>query len=220
MIRRVYEQTMKCEDLDHVIVATDDDSIKMHMDSFGGHVIMTSDKHRSGTERCLEVVNKLTQIGKKYDVVINIQGDEPYIDPLQIKQVISCFTQPGTEVATLIKKIISTDELSDPNVVKVAIDVQGKALYFSRSTIPFTRGKDTSDWIHSTIYYKHIGIYGYQSDVLKQLVALPCSPLESAESLEQLRWLENGFHIQTQITEIESVSIDVPMDLLKITNRS
>lgn len=220
MIRRVYEQALKCKDLDDVIVATDDESIRMNIDSFGGQVMMTSEKHRSGTERCQEVVQKLTRTGKKYDVIINIQGDEPYIDPLQIKQVVSCFQQPETQVGTLIKKIISTEELTDPNIVKVAIDVHGKALYFSRSPIPFTRGKNTKEWINYTIFYKHIGIYGYRSDVLKQLADLPSSLLESAESLEQLRWLENGVHIQTQITDIESISIDAPADLLKITNRS
>jgi len=220
MIRRVYEQALKCAELDHVVVATDDDSIRKQVELYGGQVIMTSEKHRSGTERCLEVVEKLTSIENKWDIVINIQGDEPYIDPLQIKQVVSCFGHAETEAATLIKKITSTEELTDPNVVKVTIDIMGRALYFSRSAIPYARGKESGDWIHSAVYYKHIGIYGYRADILPKLVALPVSPLESAESLEQLRWLENGFKIQTQITDIESVSIDVPMDLLKITNRS
>ncbi|MCK9203966.1 MAG: 3-deoxy-manno-octulosonate cytidylyltransferase [Bacteroidales bacterium] len=220
MIQRVFEQALLCKELDQVIVATDNEMILKHVESFGGSAMMTSEKHRSGTERCAEVADRLINAGKPYDVVINIQGDEPYIDPSQIAQVASCFRDPGAVIATLIKKITYAAELTDPNVVKVVTDWKGKALYFSRAAIPFTRGKEAADWIGFTSYYKHLGIYGYQTKILHQLVTLPVSPLESAESLEQLRWLGNGFQIQTQITDIESFSVDVPSDLLKITNRS
>ena len=219
MIQRVYGQALSCRGLDHLVVATDHEAIRDHILSFGGLVVMTSEKHRSGTERCQEVVQQLASNNQFFDVVINIQGDEPNIDPIQIEQVLSCFQHPGTDISTLIKTISSVDELTSPDVVKVVADLHGKALYFSRSPIPNSRGIPIGEWLRDTIYYKHIGIYGYRSEILRQLVNLPVSPLELAESLEQLRWLENGFHIQTKITEIESVSVDTPADLLKITNK-
>lgn len=220
MINRVYEQAMSSKALDHLVVATDHETIRDHICALGGSVVMTSEKHRSGTERCQEVVELLASKNQFFDVVVNIQGDEPYIDPIQIEQVVSCFHQPGTVISTLIKTIASANELTSPDVVKVVADLQGKALFFSRSPIPHTRGKAIGEWLQNTIYYKHIGIYGYRPAILAQLVNLPVSPLESAESLEQLRWLENGFQVQTMITGIESISIDTPADLLKITNNA
>ncbi|MEI7662371.1 MAG: 3-deoxy-manno-octulosonate cytidylyltransferase [Bacteroidota bacterium] len=218
MIRRVYEQATLCSCLDRVVVATDHEKIVRHVASFGGNVMMTGEHHRSGTERCMEVVEKLKETGETFDYVINIQGDEPFIDPAQITQLAGCFSRPGTLLATLIRKITKPEELVSPNVVKVVTDSQGSALFFSRSVIPFTRGAEMKNWLSATSYYKHIGIYGYSAPVLKTIVDLPPSPLEIAESLEQLRWLENGFKIQTQVTDYESVAIDTPDDLLKITN--
>jgi 3-deoxy-manno-octulosonate cytidylyltransferase (CMP-KDO synthetase) len=219
MIQRVYEQALKCDKLTSVVVATENEAIFNHVRLCGGHVLMTSNRHRSGTERCNEVVQMLRKGGKEYDYVINIQGDEPFINPEQITQVADCFVDAQTRLATLIKKITCTEDLSNPNVVKVAIDHNGMALLFSRSPIPYTRGKDQPSWLSVTTYYRHIGIYGYQSSVLEDLVSLPETPLETAESLEQLRWLEHGFRIKTHITEYESVAIDAPADLLRITNR-
>jgi len=219
MIQRVYEQALKCDQLWKVIVATDHETIFNHLLSVNGNVVMTSGHHKSGTERCCEVVESLEEQGSLVDVVINIQGDEPYIDPRQIDQLIQCFDKEGTEIATLVKKISSAAELSDPNVVKAVIGEQGQVLYFSRSAIPFLRGKEQSEWFHHASYFEHIGIYGYRTSVLKSIVKLKCSPLESAESLEQLRWLENGHKIQSRETEYESVAIDTPADLSKITNR-
>ena len=220
MIQRVYERSLQSVSLAKVIVATDNDAINNHVALFGGHVMMTNEHYRSGTERCQEVVEKLRLAGETYDYVINIQGDEPYIEPGQIDQVADCFSNSGTQLATLIRKITMVEELTNPNVVKVVIDNKDTALFFSRSPIPYTRGSDPKEWLSATTYYKHIGIYGYQPSVLGKIVALPPSTLELAESLEQLRWLEHGYRIQTQITEYESIAIDTPTDLLKITNRT
>ncbi len=218
MIQRVYEQAIRCGKLAKVVVATDNEAIFHHVILFGGNALMTGEHHATGTERCHEAVEKLGSAGENYDFIINVQGDEPYIDPAQISQVADCFQYAHTQLATLIKKISSVEELINHNVVKVVVDNQGCAMLFSRSVIPFTRGNDMQTWLSETTYYKHIGIYGYQASVLAKIVALPVSALERAESLEQLRWLEAGYRIQTQITEFESVAIDVPADLLKITN--
>jgi 3-deoxy-manno-octulosonate cytidylyltransferase (CMP-KDO synthetase) len=182
--------------------------------------MMTGTHHATGTERCREVVDKLHLQKEEFDYVINIQGDEPYIKPEQIGQVASCFENPTTRLATLVKKINSLEELNSPNTVKAVLDNQGFAMFFSRAVIPFSRGKAQQDLLSGTIYFKHIGIYGYQSSVLNEIVALPVSELERSESLEQLRWLENGYRIKTQITEFESIAIDSPEDLLKITNKT
>ncbi len=221
MIQRVFEQAIQCDQLDKVVVATDSQAIFDHVLRFGGYPLMTGEHHTSGTERCCEAVAKLRLDGEVYDYVINIQGDEPYIDPFQIKQVADCFkNDPGTQLATLIKKISSQDELVSPNVVKVVVDIHGYAMLFSRSVIPYTRGFDQQTWLTEMTFYKHVGIYGYQTSVLEQIVTLPVSLLERAESLEQLRWLENSYKIKTQITEYDSIAIDTPADLLKITNSS
>lgn len=220
MIRRVYEQSLKCDALTDTVVATDDEAIFKHVRLFNGNVLMTDPHHRSGTSRCSEVVEKLGKSGQYYDYVINIQGDEPFIDPEQIRQVAKCFENTEIQLATLIKKITDPADLINPNVVKVVVDNNGSALFFSRSPIPFKRGMDQDAWLTAATYYKHIGIYGYQSPVLKKIVDLKETPLEAAESLEQLRWIENGFRIQTHVTEFESIAIDAPADLLKITNRS
>jgi 3-deoxy-manno-octulosonate cytidylyltransferase (CMP-KDO synthetase) len=220
MIQRVYEQAKKCHLLETVYVATDNQAIFNHVADFGGKVMMTAAHHRSGTERCQEVVSLLAIDGSSFDAVVNIQGDEPFIDPAQVGQVAECFTEGNADIATLIKRILSVEVLNDPNVVKVVVGANGNALYFSRSAIPFTRGEKQLDWLSKTTYYRHIGIYGYSIRALAKIVMLPPSALETAESLEQLRWLENGLTISTKPTDYESIGIDTPSDLLKITNRT
>lgn len=214
MIQRVYEQASKV--LNEVYVATDDQRIFNAVESFGGKVMMTSSHHKSGTDRCNEVCDKLNGA---FDVIINIQGDEPFIQPEQIKELQNCFLDENTEIATLTKLISEKDGydfLSNPNHVKVVIDKKNYALYFSRSVIPYFRGKETGEWAKNQKYYKHIGIYAYKTDVLRQITTLPQSPLEVAESLEQLRWLENGYRIKVGFTDIESIGVDTPEDLEKI----
>ena len=209
MIQRVYEQAKKCSQLSEVIVATDDDRIFEHVQDFGGKAVMTSSSHQSGTDRCAEVAEKYPE----YDVIINIQGDEPYIDPEQISKLISCFDEANTQLATLIKKVLSEQELHNTNSPKVIINKNSEAIYFSRSPLPHIRGQEPQHWLQHFTYFKHIGIYGYRADILKQITKLPVSRLEKAESLEQLRWIENGYKIKVAETEIETVAIDTPEDL-------
>jgi len=215
MIQHVYDQAIKADQLSEVIVATDDRRIEKAVKDFGGKVMMTDPAHRSGTERCAEIQQVLKKSGKCFDVFINIQGDEPFIDPLQIDLVASCFNEENVEIATLSKKIDNRDELFDTNVVKVITDVNGKAIYFSRQAIPFIRGLEADFWVDRSLHYKHIGIYGYQSAILEVIVNLKQSPLEESESLEQLRWIENDYSIMVKETNIESFGVDVPEDLLK-----
>jgi len=210
MVQCVYEQVLKCKALSEVLVATDDSRIQTVVKEFKGNVIMTSDQHKSGTDRCNEA---LKNTKKEFDAVINIQGDEPFIHPNQIDKVAKLFDDTKVQLATLAKKISNQEELNNPNTVKVLVNANNEALYFSRSAIPFYKGKDHSDWLNAHSYYKHIGIYGYRSNVLAEITNLPRSPLEIAESLEQLRWLENGYRITVGLTNEESFSIDTPEDL-------
>ncbi|MFA8300588.1 MAG: 3-deoxy-manno-octulosonate cytidylyltransferase [Hyphomicrobiales bacterium] len=217
MIQRVYEQAKKCSSLENVIVATDDDAIFKHVESFGGNVVMTSESHPSGTDRIAEVVEILNNDGEHYDAIINIQGDEPYIDPKQIELIAQLFEDPDVVLGTLIKQINTIEELNNSNVVKVVKDLNDFAVYFSRYSIPFCRNeKEDEEKLKSHSYYKHIGIYGYKSDVLRQITKLNMSSLEKSESLEQLRWLENGFKIKVAITDIEGHAVDTYDDLLKL----
>ena len=214
MIQRVYEQARKADRLAEVVVATDDERIFNAVVGFGGKAVMTSTNHKSGTDRCREVVDK---IGVGFDAVINIQGDEPYINPLQINQIAELISDKDTPLASLCKPISDYDELVSHNAVKVVFDKDGKALYFSRYAIPFMRNVDDDKiWMSKRTYYKHIGIYAYKTDVLREVSALPQSGLEMAESLEQLRWLENGYTVRMGVTEFESYSVDVPEDSIKI----
>ena len=174
---------------------------------------MTSPDHQSGTDRCAEVAQKHPD----YDVVINIQGDEPYIDPEQITKLISCFNDAETQIATLIKKVLTEQELHNTNSPKVIINKNSEAIYFSRSPLPHIRGQEESNWLQHFTYFKHIGIYGYRADILQQITKLPVSPLEKAESLEQLRWIENGYRIKVAETELETHAIDTPEDLEKLS---
>lgn len=210
MIQRVYEQVMKCKQLSNVLVATDDDRIEQAVKNFGGHVVMTSENHQSGTERCAEAITKLPE---NFTHVINVQGDEPFIKSSQIDLLCSCFQDQQTKIATLIKTISRNEELFSSHVVKVVVDSKKDALYFSRSAIPHHRNAMEKFWIHLGSYYKHIGIYGYEKNTLLEIVKLESSELEKAESLEQLRWLSNGYKIRTAETDEETVSIDTPDDL-------
>jgi len=187
MIQHVWEQVIKAK-LDEVIVATDDKRIERTVIDFGGRALMTSPGHGSGTERCAEVMKTLKHNENSFDVIINIQGDEPFMDPKQIDLVASCFTGKEVQIATLAKKIEKENELFDANVVKVITDINDRAIYFSRQTIPFLRGREKKRWIQSSLHYKHIGIYGYRSTTLQEIVQLSKTPLEEAEDLEQLRW--------------------------------
>ena len=215
MIQRVYEQAGKV--LKHIYVATDDDKIFKAVESFGGNVIMTSPEHQSGTDRCAEAYSICeTKSKKSFDVVINIQGDEPFIEPGQIRSLIDCFNNEKTDIATLVKPITSNEIIFDPNKPKVAIGTNGQALLFSRSPIPYIRNAEQHNWSIKHKYYQHIGMYAYRTDVLSRITQLKPSSLELAESLEQLRWLENGFQIYVRETDHESIGIDTPEDLDKI----
>ena len=211
MIRRVYEQCKKSQRLDKVIVATDDQRIMDHVLGFGADAMMTSDQHPSGTDRCEEVAKQYSD----FDVCINIQGDEPLIDPAQIDLLCGCFDQEHVQLATLVKKISTEEDLFNQNTPKVVLNKKLEAIYFSRTAIPFFRGRETGDWLKHT-YYKHIGIYGYRTKILAEITQLPVSALEKAEALEQLRWIENGYTIQVAITDKESQAIDTQADLEKL----
>lgn len=211
MIQRVYEQAQK-SNLDKVVVATDDERIAAEVSRFGGEYVMTASTHQSGTDRCAEVAKSLPG----YDIVINIQGDEPFIDPNQINLVCDCFADENVQLATLIKEINTEEELFNPNIPKVVIGHQQQALYFSRHPIPYLRNVEQENWLKGHQFYKHIGIYGYKTVILLEITQLKPSSLELAESLEQLRWIENGYPIQTKVTTIETIAIDTPSDLLKI----
>lgn len=213
MIRRVYEQAKKASKLSEVIVATDDERIADEIKKHGGNVVMTSGDHQSGTDRCAEAVKK---IPGEWNAVINIQGDEPFILPEQINLLASLFENPETEIGTLVKKLSDPADLDNPNTMKVVLDIHGNGMYFSRSAIPFVRGAEKKDWLQKNFFYKHIGIYGYRADVLQKLTLLPRGKLELAESLEQLRWLENGYKIKTAFTELETISVDSPEDIEKL----
>lgn len=216
MIQCVFEQAVKCKHLSEVVVATDDARIESAVKKFNGNVVLTSNSHESGTDRCQEA---LIKSGREYDAVINIQGDEPFIEPEQISRVASCFMDKNVQIATLVMKINSIHELSSHNTVKAVVSKNKEALYFSRTPIPHYRGKDLSEWLKLHTYYKHIGIYGYRSDVLAAITKLERSSLEIAESLEQLRWLENGYRITIEHTDSESYSIDTPEDLMLALKR-
>ncbi len=213
VIQRVYEQVAGV--LDEAVVATDDERIYEAVRAFGGRVEMTSTAHRSGTDRCWEAYCKQ---GRTYDVVVNVQGDEPFIRREQLEALKGCFDNPQTDIATLVKPFAEADGLAaleNPNSPKVVVDAQGQALYFSRSVIPYLRGVPREEWLSRHTFYKHIGIYAFRTEVLRAVTALPQSPLELAESLEQLRWLEKGYRIGVGISQVETVGIDTPEDLAR-----
>ena len=223
VVQHVYERVS--EVLESVWVATDDEAIFQTVEAFGGRAVMTSAAHRSGTDRCREALERISAscTGKSreeaFDVVVNIQGDEPFIAPGQVRALAGCFADPQTEIATLVKPFRPEDgwaALSNPNSPTVVLDRAGYALCFSRSVIPYRRGKEPQEWLAGGhTYYKHIGIYAYRADALRRITELEQSPLELAESLEQLRWLENGLRIKTAVTEVETIGIDTPEDLAR-----
>lgn len=220
MIRRVYEQALKSTMLDRVVVATDDVRILDHVKAFGGEVMMTSNQHTNGTSRSEEVLSKLEAEGNTYDVVVNIQGDEPFIQPEQIEKIIAPFQDLQVQISSLAAKIKDLETLLNPNEVKVVMNDEGFALYFSRHPIPYIRDAKETEWLERTEFYKHLGMYAFRSEVLKKIVQLKPSRLEQAEILEQLRWLENGYGIHMTITEHEAQGIDTPEDLTKLINNS
>lgn len=214
MIARVYFQALKALSLSKVVVATDDDTIFNHVQGFGGTAVMTSPHHKSGTERCLETVQTLEKMGETYDIIVNIQGDEPFISPSQIDLVAACFSNPDAHIATLAAPLNALADVNNPHVVKLVKDSNNKALYFSRHAIPYNRNNAGDEFL-TGLYLKHIGIYAYRSHALKEIAILPPSPLETTEMLEQLRWLENGYSIYVNYTESAGVAIDTPEDLAK-----
>lgn len=213
MIQRVYEQANKAESLDMVVVATDDKRIYDHVISWGGNAVMTAEHHPSGTDRCWDA---LQQMDGKYDYVINIQGDEPFIDPSQIDTLAAVLKDGTTELATLIIPVDNHEVLFDMGEVKVVLNEQMEGLYFSRMVIPYIKGVAQEAWHEHHAYYRHVGMYAYRTDVLEQLTSLPVSSLEKAESLEQLRWLEKGFKIKCAVTNFDSHCIDTPEDIEKV----
>jgi len=208
VIQRVYEQVAAV--LEEAYVATDDERIFKAVEEFGGRVVMTRQDHKSGTDRIEEAAEK---IGTQADVIINIQGDEPFIQKSQIETLKSLFENSETQIGTLGKKFESIEAATNPNSPKIVTDKNGFALYFSRSVIPYIRGKEQTEWLQHFPFLKHLGLYAYRRDVLRQITQLPQSPLELAESLEQLRWLENGYRIRVGLTDVETVGIDTPEDL-------
>ncbi|OQY05618.1 MAG: 3-deoxy-D-manno-octulosonate cytidylyltransferase [Bacteroidetes bacterium 4572_117] len=215
MIERVYKQSAKT--LDNVIVATDDMRIFEEVRRFNGQVVMTSEKHQSGTDRCYEALKVFQkETSQKFDFVINIQGDEPFIQGEQIKQIIGCFKIPDTQIVTLVKKITEAGIVFDPSCPKVIMNTKSEAIYFSRSTIPYINATKKEDWFDKFTFYEHLGLYGYKSEILSEITKLPPSSLENAESLEQNRWLENAFKIKVVETDHENISIDTQEDLDRI----
>lgn len=226
MIERVYEQVAAV--LDATCVATDDQRIFNAVRAFGGNVVMTSPDHKSGTDRIEEAVTRITsdnsstqklinsKINQSYDVVVNIQGDEPFIQRSQIETVCRCFDDPSTQIATLGKPFGNDIEsIANPNSPKIVVDNNGYAMYFSRSVIPYIRGREQAEWPQAYPFLKHIGLYAYRRNVLSEITQLPQSPLEIAESLEQLRWLQNGYRIKVGLTDVETIGIDTPEDLAR-----
>jgi 3-deoxy-manno-octulosonate cytidylyltransferase (CMP-KDO synthetase) len=219
MVCRVYEQALLSGIFEEIIVATDDNRILDHVESAGYRAVMTSTAHRSGTDRCLEALDIHRQsTGTDYDFVINLQGDEPFIPPENIRQVAVLLAEKQSRIASLVMPVTRREDIFNPNVVKAVFSADLQAIYFSRSPIPYLRETAETQWAMKKAHYKHIGIYGYATEVLREICQLPPGRLEAAESLEQLRWLEAGIPIRLDITNLESLSIDTPEDLLKITN--
>lgn len=215
MIQRVCEQAEKSK-LSRVVVATDDERIQREVTRFGGEVVMTRSNHQSGTDRCNEAFET---IGTTADVVVNIQGDEPFIQPEQINKLIACFEREETQIATLVQRISNPETLLDPNRVKAVVNQLSEAIYFSRTALPFQKGIAIEQWLDNHPYYVHIGLYAYRPRVLKEISALEPTALEKAESLEQLRWIDHGIRIQVAETDLSADAIDHPADLERMLKR-
>jgi len=216
MIQHVYERTAQV--IDNVFIATDDIRIENVVKSFGGNVVMTSEAHNSGTNRCLEAYEKIQLISDiTFDVIVNVQGDEPMIEPSQILELIKCYDNPKTEIATLIARITKSEDLEDVTNAFVIFDKNMKSIYFSRSVIPAVKDVDKSEWFGKTDFHKHLGMYGYKPNVLKKIAKLPQSKLETIEGLEQNRWIENGYPVHVAISDYNnSMSVDTKEDLENI----
>ena len=216
MIQRVYERASSV--FPACYVATDDERIEAAVKAFGGKTVMTSTEHRSGTDRCREALDTIeAQTGERFDAVINIQGDEPFVHTEQLKQLTTCLSDPDAQIATLVKPFTEEEDIFNPNSPKVVLSRDGYALYFSRSVIPFLRGvEDTKQWQASRRFFKHLGLYAYRAEVLRDITGLPAGELEQAESLEQLRWLENGYRIKVAVTDRQSHAVDTPEDLAEV----
>ncbi len=218
MIQRVYERTAAI--YEHCCVATDDERILHAVEGFGGVAVMTSSSHRSGTDRCAEALGIYEKhSGLRFDVVVNVQGDEPFISEEQLTTIRGAFDSPRTKIATLVKAFAPEEDIFNPNSPKVVVSESGNALYFSRAAIPHIRGTAETEWQHSHKYWKHIGLYAYRTETLREITLLPQSALEKAESLEQLRWLENGYTIAVRETTTESIAVDTPEDLQRALDR-
>jgi len=215
MIQWVYERTAQV--FEHVYVATDDERIQKAVELFGGKVVLTSTTHQSGTDRCAEALEFVERLSNtKFDIVVNVQGDEPFIQPEQLRKVASCFNDETVQLATLVKQFSENEDIFNPNSPKVILNKKDEAIYFSRSAIPFIRSTDKSLWQVNHPFFKHIGLYAYRCDVLREITKLAQSPLELAESLEQLRWIENGYRIKVEKTDMETLSVDTPEDLERV----
>jgi 3-deoxy-manno-octulosonate cytidylyltransferase (CMP-KDO synthetase) len=214
MIQWVYQRASSV--FDHLYVATDDERVAKAVAKFGGKVLMTSSDHASGTDRCAEALSiAQEELGFTFDVVVNIQGDEPFIEPNQLKLILKPFAKQEVQIATLVKPFTDQSDIFNPNTPKVIVGMGKQALYFSRSAIPYIRGVDQKNWANAHVFFKHIGLYAYRSEVLREITKLEQSSLELAESLEQLRWLENGYRIYVEITHQQTLSVDTPEDLEK-----
>ncbi|RSK43911.1 3-deoxy-manno-octulosonate cytidylyltransferase [Hymenobacter rigui] len=210
MIERVVRQAQQSS-LSRVVVATDDPRILDHVRGFGGEAVLTHPDHPSGTDR---VRDAYEQLQVQADCIVNIQGDEPFIHPAQIDALVQLFATPEPpQLATLVKSVVSEEELFSPHLPKVVLNARAEALYFSRHPLPYQRQHPQAEWLRHHRYLRHIGLYAYRPDVLHAITQLPPSPLELAESLEQLRWLEAGYRIQTAETELETIGIDTPEDV-------
>ncbi len=215
MIEHVYHQTQQA--IEEVWVATDDTRIHQAVEDFNGRCVMTSQDHASGTDRINEALEQIEEkTGRSFYIVVNVQGDEPFIQPGQLEELLDCFRHPDTQIATLIKPVENQQEIFNENLPKVITDLQDNAIYFSRSPIPFVRNHPREEWIEHHPFMKHIGLYGYRSDVLRAITRLEPSPLEKAESLEQNRWLQNGYHIKTATTVYDNHPVDTPEDLKQL----
>jgi len=197
-----------------VAVATDDERIAAEVRRFGGRAVMTSAAHQSGTDRCAEALTLMQEeTGTKADVVVNVQGDEPFVDPALLSRLAACFDDQSTQIATVVKPFDNTSDLLNPNNVKAVMTDEGRAVYFSRSPIPYIRGVAQDEWLNRHTFYWHLGLYAYRADILGRITQLPPSPLEMAESLEQNRWLENDYYLRIIQTQEKSIAIDTPDDL-------
>jgi 3-deoxy-manno-octulosonate cytidylyltransferase (CMP-KDO synthetase) len=213
VIEWVWERVSSVSGLDEAVVATDDNRIAQAVEAFGGRVVMTGSHHRSGTDRCGEVLQRMKEQGNVFDIAINVQGDEPFVQASQLQALMQLFDDSETQIGTLGKPFENMEAVDNPNSPKIVCDRRGFALYFSRSVIPHVRGKERAEWIQHFPYLKHLGLYAYRREVLREVTQLPQTPLELAESLEQLRWLENGYRIRVGLTDVETVGIDTPEDL-------